>query len=181
MRNLREKEKLGIAVIVAGAVIATVASGFSNAISSVDQCRATVKKYVTAEYSEMTVSMCTDFEGNMSTCMETDYWSEPASDVFVALTVNGELQGRQYFETDLRYGAHYPIMPAHDTRMRSHPDFDNFEYHTNASLKVLVTDKLTNESSVFSEPMSDNSKCINKLGGVITVDNWYGITYSSDF
>ncbi len=113
-------------------------------------------------------------------CSDTDYWSEAASEVFVVVTTNGELSTRG-LQTTIQYGAHYPPMPPHNTRMRRDMDFDNFSFKTKAELKVHVTDEITGESSTFSDPISSNPRCVEKLNQFISVKTWYGITFGSDF
>lgn len=170
---LTKKDCIGIAVIFLLTIF--IFSGFSEKMYQVAECRATVNRYVTAEYSETSVSM--DMDGNIYT--DTDYWSEPASDTYRIITINGELASSDFKGSSVSYKSFYPPMPQWDKSMSSHTDFDSFRKHTDTDLKVLI--KLNGESDRFSSPISDNPNCIAKLNGTIIVDTWYGITYDSEF
>ena len=180
MRNLTDRQKIALGIVSVVMVSGLIWYGFSSSISQVNQCTAIVKKYVIAEYSETTYSTCTDSDGNVYSCSDTDYWSEPASEIFIAVTTNGEFSGAEW-PTTIQYGAHYPPMPPHNTRMRKSYDFDNFSFKTVADLKVHVTDEMTGESSEFSDPISKNPRCVEKLNQFISVKTWYAITYGSEF
>lgn len=154
---ITNKKPLAILVIA----MAVTFSGFSQEMYKVNECHSIVTKYVTAEYSETTTSL--DMDGNVST--DTDYWSEPASEVYSITKVN-ELP-------------EYPPMPTHDISMKREFDFDNFKFHTDASVKVLAS-QMKNKTQ-FSVGINQAGKCIAKVDSVVIVDTWYSITYSSNF
>jgi len=174
--NIRNLTKTQYIAIASGLLFTVVVfAGLSEKMYKVAECRATVNRYVTAEYSETSTSI--DFEGNLS--VDTDYWSEPASNTHRITTVNGELASSDFEGSSVSYQAFYPPMPQWDNSMRRHADFDNFKKHTDTNLTVFI--KLNEESDYFSNPISDNPKCIGKLNNTIIVDTWYGITYGSEF
>ena len=175
MKDLTDNKKIALVVVCTLVAIVFVYYGFSSTITKVNQCTAIVKKYVTAEYSESASTKSKYEEG-----LPTSYWSEPASEIFIAVTTNGEFSGAEW-PTTIQYGAHYPPMPPHNTRMRKSYDFDNFSFKTVADLKVHVTDEMTGESSEFSDPISKNPRCVEKLNQFISVKTWYAITYGSEF
>lgn len=170
---LTKGDCIGIAVSCLVTII--IFSGFSEKMYKVAECRATVNRYVTAEYSETSVSM--DMDGN--TYIDTDYWSEAASDTYRITTINGELASNDFDGSSISHKAFYPPMPQWDKSMSSHTDFDSFRKHTDTGLSVLIN--INGESDQFSSPISDNPNCIAKLNGTIIVDTWYGITYDSEF
>lgn len=132
-------------------------AGYSKNMSVLKECHASVKRYVTAEYSEVSTSI--DMEGNVST--STDFWSEPASEVYSTLKIN-ELP-------------EYPPMPSKWLEMRRDYGFDNFQEHTDTNLKIVTG------NTSFSEPIGDTKKCLDKLNQVIIVKTWYGISYGSEW
>jgi len=154
------KKKILIASSVVG-FAAFVGLGFNTTSYQIDTCTSKVSKYVTAEYSELETGI--DMNGDFYS--ETNYWSEPASEVFIEVVTNS---------TPV-----YPPMPAHDTSMRRESDFDNFKFHTDASLTVSGFDE--EGRTVFTENISKATSCLNKLDAVVEVKTWYTITYGSNF
>jgi hypothetical protein len=97
--------------------------------------------------------------------METDYWSKPASKVAAVTVINDVVI--------------YPDMPERRESMRNMSDFDNFQNHTDTSLMVYVYNSKVDD--YFSESIHKNAQCLEKVDQWISINTWYGVTYSSDF
>lgn len=145
-------------IVSAVAVIAGSAAGLGSTVMMIDECSSTVTRYVTAEYSEVSVN----FDGEV----EVDSWSEKASKVNSITTVN-ELP-------------EYPKMPPHDKRMSNGADFDKFKFHTDTNLSVVAS-SYANGVVYFEDPIHKAGSCVSKLGEPVDVKTWYGMTYGSDF
>lgn len=160
---------LGFTVLSAGIIYA----GFGSTYGTVKACSATVKTYMTAEYSETSVDINAD--GTVSP--STDYWSEPASEVYKIVTKNGQLKYSSYeFDERIQHAAYYPPIPKPDMSMKKDREFDNFKRHTDTGLLIAV-----GTLEPFDEPITVNPKCIASLGKIAGVKTWYGITYAADF
>lgn len=170
---IKKFDKKNICILIGSIVLFIVTfCGYGTEISKITDCVTTVKKYVTAEYSDIECGI--DFEGN-SYC-DTDYWSESASDVFEIVTVNGNMGYKAgYFKPLFSSGYYSPPMPSPDKSMSTGSDFNNFLDHSDSKLEVQ-----TNKTR-FTEPAYKTESCLNKLGGRIFVKTWYGISYGSDF
>ena len=177
MKNLPDKitENWKSICAVAGILIIGI-TGFGSSKSIVQNCTATVKRYVTAENSEPTVEPSSDGEGRMTVCTDTDYWSEPASVVLSVTTVDGEILNTSEV-AEVKYGVGFPPMPPHDTSMSMVLDFDRFQYHTDTSLYIGIKDAVGRLDKV-SKSISYNQKCIDNLKQIVPVSTWYGINYS---
>jgi hypothetical protein len=177
LKAIKKEHWYWVAGIAAG--IAVISYGFGLNVVTVKQCKATVTSYVTAEFSETVVEMCTDSNGVMTTCLDTDYWSEPASRRFNALTIDGKVQSASFSgEGWFRHQALYPPMPARDRSMSLMPHFDNFREHTNEHFVIGTLDEKTKETDNVSKSISYNAKCMDSLGKHVFVKTWYGINYS---
>ena len=158
IKKLNEHQIFGICAAVLAIFIWL---GFGSADYKIDTCYSTVSRYVTAEYSETTIGI--DMEGD--TYMETDYWSEPASEV--------------YAEDALNEHVVYPPMPKHYKSMASDYDFDSFQFHTDTNLLIRASN--TEESTRFNESISQVAGCLNNLNTTVVVKTWWTITYGTDF
>lgn len=175
MTNILKFWLLGISCLMG---IVFVWIGFDTTKSKVQACTASVTKYVTAEFSEWVTSACTDYDGNLTTCTETEYWSEPASEVWSSATVNGNPTQGDY-NGSMVNGVFHPNTPPRYEDMSRIPDFDNFKTNVDTSLEVSVS--FLGELDFFTQSIRLNEKCISMLGELIVIDTWYGIKYSSDF
>lgn len=166
MRHSRVKKKksrleVGLYIGLGVGVLSFIGLGFDSRTYIVEACTSTVSKYVTAEYSETSSGI--DMNGEFYS--ETDYWSEPASEVNTIVRVNTMPS--------------YPDMPPHDTSLSRDSDFDSFKYHTDTKLNVYV--EFMGEHTYFNEPINKARTCIESLGSAVGVKEWWGISYSSDF
>lgn len=152
---------LVIKVVASLSFFAFCALGFGESNYKIDICKSVVKKYVTAEFSEVVVGIGMD--GNVYS--ELYFWSEPASDVNEEITINEP--------------PYYPEMPSHDKSISQEVNFDNFNFHTYANVYVQAYNDT--ERTGFSENISEASKCIGKIDSYVSVNDWWGITYSSEF
>ena len=161
MQKLTERHKQILIAVAVSLASMFIYLGFDSSPYKIEMCTSTVTRYVTAEYSEVTFG--TDAEGNPTT--ETDYWSEPASQV--------------WNETVRNVPAVYPPMPPTWTGMSSDPDFDNFQNHTDTSL--IITATADPDITTFQEPISKVPDCLIMIGHITQVKTWYSITYGTDF
>lgn len=143
--------------------------GYGTKSDIVVQCKSEVSTYVTAEYSETSVGI--DMDGGIST--DTDYWSEPASDRFWAITINGELDETNIDVADLfeHHQSFYPPMPMRDRSMKQDANFNSFREHKDTKLVMIMGE------TQFKEPISKTSECINMIGETIDIKTWYSISY----
>jgi len=168
--NFHKKHFLPILGMAVAAAL--VALGFGYRIAEITACSVVVEKFVTAEYSEISV----DFEGNLY----TDYWSEQASAVYVTETLNGDLVGKSHdFKVELRNNTFWPEMPLPDLSMSKEPYFDRFSRQSKSALHISASDGELKMS--FVEPARKNTACISRLGQYSDVKTWYGHAYGSDF
>lgn len=155
--------------------------GYGHAVNTVTVCNASVTKYVTAEFSETSYYSCTDSNGYISMCSDTDYWSEPVSRRYQATTINGKQTGQNYQGdvNTIQYGVVYPPMPSYDTSAKGQLYFDNFRNHTDTLLVIGLQDIKTKEVDSVRDPISKNVKCVDAVGKHVFAKTWYGITYSA--
>lgn len=174
-----ERHKIAITVLSVLIAVVVIWLGFDTTYAKVNSCTVHSKAWVTAEYSETTVSV--DTNGYPS--VDTDFWSEPASEVCEAVTVNGELIAIYgAFDPEINgHGFYSPPMPAWDGSMASDVDFDNFEKHRTSELVVNTTLAIEGTGDTFTTSSWKNNSCIDKLENYIQVDTWYSISYSSEF
>jgi hypothetical protein len=157
--------------------------GFNSTHGKIMGCYAQSDAYVLAEYSEVTTSICTDTEGNVSTCSSTDSWSKPASVVWSNTTINGELTSSNMTEAnksliyETNHGIYTTSYPPHDESKSRDSDFDNFSFHQNIKHTVRIK-----EPDNFSQVTKDldfypNCLRLKKAGFSLKVKTWYGISY----
>lgn len=146
-----------VIAIAAGAVWL----GYGDDVYEVRTCTSKVSKFVLANFSETSLEV--DYEGK--TYMDTDYWELAASPVVSTVRINEPPD--------------YPAMPQHDVSMSRMRHFDNFSFRTKSDLTIMAT--LFGEVTIFSEGISKAPACLRKVGQLITVKDWYGITYGSSF
>ena len=174
MKNF--KEKLPYIYIAIGVSVFTIFiySGFNTQQKEILRCVAVNKKWVQAEYSEINPVVTTDAEGYTHVEMETDYWDEPASEVFVATTVNGQLQREGIAAEKSGYGfyrvANYPV---HDLSMSRDSNFERFKKNNVTTTNVYFISDRT------SIDVSNYSKCVSMLGKIVEVKRWYEISYKT--
>lgn len=180
--KIRNKN-IRILVWVVGAMCAIIAfvAGFGSKIAKIDHCVARVDRYVTAEYSAVTVTPCFNGDGSLSTCVETDYWSEPASEVFSITTQDGVAMPSNLKSTEIHHGVYFPPMPPRWDDVKKGSDFDGFKQHTDTGLRVFNTDFGNENQDSFREPISKHTKCLDTIGDFVSIKTWYGSTYSSEF
>lgn len=174
----KERWRICAAVVV---ILSVVLFGFEKRLATLDQCKAVVSRYITAEYSETTISVCTNMDGHVSTCMDTDYWSEPASEVFTVTTVDGYLFSILGEFTPLQStNAWLPPMPHEWKDMRNSSTFDRFKYHTDSKLHLFVKEHVSGETSRIGQNLNKTPRCLERLNQTIVVSTWYNITFSSN-
>lgn len=167
-----------VCILIATAII--VYAGFSHKAYQVKICTVTTRAYVTAEFSETSIIVSTDDNGNMTTSTDIDYWSEPASEIYETTVTNGELIRAAYVGDGIeKNGYIIPPMPEHDKSFATMEDFDGFEKHRDETLYIIVS--TPQDSDRFSEPAYKYQKCLDKIDSTILVNTWYGKAYSSDF
>lgn len=157
---LKYKNQL-LAVLLSALLCGMVYVGYGEENYTVDVCRSTVSKYVTADFSEIVTGI--DFEGNLYT--ELDSWSEPASEVYTETVVN-----------DIPV---FPPMPEHDISINKESNFDRFRFHTNTKLTIEAYNSEDRKS--FTEDIIKAPNCINMIDRTVSVKTWWTITYGSDF
>lgn len=177
MNITSEQKKFGA---IAAAVVALIAIflGFGKEMARIDQCYATAEKWVTAEYSETSMQM--DFDGNMY--LDTDYWSEYASPIYHVATINGTdiiSSHKGVPVTLMKRGYYSPPMPKVDGNYNTGSTFDGYDKHLKTNLRVTVI-RNGFESDYFNDPISDNPRCIERLGSLVAIKTWYSIVYSSE-
>lgn len=149
------------------AAVALVREGFGSTSGVIDNCEAIVKRWVTAEYWNP---------------WDEDFWSEPASEVNNATTLNGEYHSGTNDVTNVdKFGVHWPPLPRRWLEMKKESHFNGFKKHTTTELIVFNYNKAEEKTNHFSEPISKNAVCISKLSQTVRIKTWYGITYGSDF
>jgi len=175
---IRELEENKVVIIVVLLSIAIFFYGFDSKDSLVKRCDSTYSKYVVANYSETTMAI--DMDGNVYS--DYDSWTEPASDVFRVITVNGVLNGQSDVFEVIKNGDYYlpKNMPPHDQAMKRERDFDNFSFLSKSNLEIYIYSENGGHDK-FNEPISDTSLCISKIDQYVVVKTWYSISYSSDF
>ena len=169
IQKIYNHEYAGIAAIAIGAATTGlfIYFGFDYKLDRILSCHASVTKYVTAEYSETTLG----FEGQL----ETDYWSDPASEVYRVSFSNGGAPTTSHdMELTGTGNLYYPPMPA-PYKDYSRVGFDGFQQHTKTSLEVYI------QGSSFSEPLSKYPECVDKIDRFARIDTWYGFSYASNF
>jgi len=162
IRNLTDAQR-NLAVIAC--LLIFIGLGFGDEIFKVETCTARVSKYVTAEYSEDYTATHIDGDGNVSTSLETRYWSRNVSQVNTISKLNEMPE--------------YPEMPNYDMSAADDYDFDRFQFHSDETLTTYAT--AGEESTVFTDGINKTAACLNTIGAVVVVKTWWFITYGSDF
>lgn len=174
LKSFKQDKEIWLTLAVA---LTIVAYGFEKRLASLEECWGTVSTYVTAEYSETTTEV--DMDGNLTT--EVDTWSEPASEVYKAITLNGELYSfNNDFSPVERNSVWYPPMPAKREEMSIDVSFDNFENRTDTRLTLKVRENLSGEVHNVNQRIGKTKSCLNQLGSTIVITTWYGIAITSD-
>lgn len=153
--------KLALCITGVAVIIAVTYFGYDTIQDKVVECRSEVSKYVIAEYSEYSFMN-----------EEWDYWSESASAIHTAITVDGYIRASN---SDIKFnhsdGVYYPTMPIRDESMSKDKGFDSFKNHIDTKLTVVMS------KMEFNEPISKTPRCFTNLGKIISVKTWYGISY----
>lgn len=171
------------------ALIGGGVAGFDETHGVITSCQVKAQTYVLAEYSESDTYACTDADGNMTTCTDWDYWDEPASEVYVATTIDGNLSYTNVpdlaFEINLGF---YDVpMPEHDISMKRDYDFDRFSFrhtfdHTVYMLKTVLDDNgnevQESDYTTKSEDFYPQCELGRKQGNAMVVKTWYGNAYN---
>lgn len=169
----RDTVKIAIVVV---AVVAAIWAGFDYEVSKIKTCSIEVTRKVMAEFSETTVSVCTDSDGAYYTCEDTDYWEEQASETYYATTINGQLESYHGPEPTLIGHGYYSLTsyPPVTERMDKDPDFDRYSNRHNVSFFIVT------EHSSFGESANKYKQCLARLGKPAVIKTWYGIQYGID-
>ena len=72
-------------------------------------------------------------------------------------------------------------MPQTWLEMSKTYSFDKFKKHDSTALTIFNHDPVTKVINKFSEPISKNNQCVDKLDASIEIKTWYGITYGTTF
>ena len=163
---------------LAGLTIATLTVGIyfslDTEIIELSECHAHTKRYVVAEFSEVSTSI--DSEGYVST--DVDYWEEDASEVWEAITVNGELEFSSSDSVKSEYGIFYPTnYPPVTIDYSKDFDFDR----NKKKLSEQVTIYFTDSERTMSEGVKNYPKCIENIGKLVYVKTWFGMPYSIEY
>ncbi len=138
-----KNKKIGIGIALTLGIVSTIWAGFDQTYGYVTRCEVRASNYVEAEYSKTDTYPCTDINGNSGLCTDTDYWDEPASDVFEAVNVDGQLV--QAYPEDVVFktqGGYYNVpTPPYDQSMSRDYDFDRFSFHNDIEHIVYEVDK----------------------------------------
>ena len=146
------------------------ALGFSQEVTTIQECKVVSKKWVVANFSEIEFGV--DSEGLPDTTVNR--WSEPASEVHEAITINGELFNGNSGNHPV--GSYYvPHKPATWGEVQDAINFDGYQARHQTTL-YITTDKDT-----FTDPVKKNLECISKLKSHVFVKTWYGISYSMEY
>ncbi len=167
MINIKNKKL----VLITSSIIFAVGfvwMGYGVEGLEIESCYAKSKKYITAEYSDTTVGV--DMEGNVYT--DTDYWSEPASDVWIVHTHNGNIDDTGY-PFDISNGLAVVQYPPHDKSMSRDSYFDNFSQHSRNTYTTYFKD-----GTYTNDGFHVHDRCMESIGGIIAVKTWYTIRYS---
>lgn len=184
--NQTRKTVLGITAALG--VVSTIWAGFDETYGYVTRCEVRASNYVEAEYSETDYYPCTDMDGNLSTCSDTDYWDKPASEVFEAVTVDGQLV--QAYPEDVPFktqGGYYNVpTPPHDKSMSRDYYFDRFSFHNDIkhivyTMKTVIEDGNEKQVPDYNTKSPNFYHTCNKLreqGNAMTIKTWYGMSYN---
>ena len=184
-------QKIGIGAAVL-AVIGGVVFGFDETYGTISSCHVQAKSYVKANFSEYVHDTCWDSEGNSYDCSGWEYWDEPASEVFVATTIDGNLASTNIDEDVVRenllnLGFYNVPMPPADLAWQNDSDFDDYSYHNEFDhtvyLMKTVLDENGNETQVAdyttkSENFYPRCEMARKQGNAMVVKTWYGNSYN---
>jgi len=173
-------------LIVVCFIVSAIAiiAGFGEGRATVTSCHVTYQAEVTAHYSERYLTTCTttDSNGNLRTtpCHQTRHWSKPASLVWTAQTINGELIANVTDETKVYKGNHGYYMvdvPPRDESLSKHYNFDYFRTSRTSKLKIVVD--FNQERREFGDSPSVYKSCESSRENFIpiTVKTWYGNPY----
>lgn len=177
-----DKKKKEIAIVIAAVVgvVSVIGFGFDSKHATIDSCDSVVTKWVEADFSETTTSICWDMEdGSAYTCTETDYWSIDASIRSEVISANGKLIRGDSAGLS-KFGNHVPDMPPYDSSIARMSNFDRFSEHTHAVFTVYITDREGVEDEFTSE-FEHYRSCTDLLGKETEIKTWYGITFNSNF
>lgn len=130
-----------------------------------ESCSMRADFYVIAEYSKVEVVAEHNAYGELETSTRTEYWSEPASIHYEALTYNGQLE-RTDAGKIFSGGYYIPHMPpvVHDPR----PHFDNYKEHTELTGYAGVNDELI---SMYASRYLD---CMANLNQTVQYKTFFG-------
>jgi hypothetical protein len=159
--------------------------GYNVRHDIIRQCEVESVAYVTAEFSETYPETYIGADGYIETTIETDYWTEAASDVYVFITINGALsESHGVLNKWSNEGWAIPAMPSHwayDKNLRNRYDFDRYKFHLDTKLTVNAVSSEDYEDYSFTESTNKNLLCISKVDETVEVKTWWGISYGSDF
>tara|TARA_Y100000588_G_scaffold222812_1_gene236731 strand:+ start:13341 stop:13916 length:576 start_codon:yes stop_codon:yes gene_type:complete len=185
---MNQNKKIGIGIALTLGIVSTIWAGFDQTYGYVTRCEVRASNYVEAEYSKTDTYPCTDINGNSGLCTDTDYWDEPASDVFEAVTVDGQLV--QAYPEDVVFktqGGYYNVpTPPYDQSMSRDYDFDRFSFHNDIehivyTMKTVVEDGIEKQVPDYNTKSADFYHTCNKLreqGNAMTIKTWYGLSYN---
>jgi|TARA_R110000851_G_scaffold219766_2_gene372484 hypothetical protein len=176
---------MSVAAISMSVIYILVWFGYDVRYDTIRQCEVESVAYVTAEFSETYPSTYINLDGDVVATIETDYWSEAASDVYVFITINGVLtKSNGVLNKWSSEGWAMPKMPSHwgyDKNLRNRFDFDGYKYHMQTKLTVNAINADSYEDHSFTESTNKNLLCISKVDEAVEVKTWWGISYGSDF
>lgn len=161
-------------IIVGTSVLLTcflVWFGYGASVNTITKCEAVSTTRTIAEFSEYSCGM--DFEGNTS--CDTDYWDEPASEVWTVRLINGQIHNpndRPYkiINSELPHVSFAPVWQ----EMKGETDFDNFSQRRKSKYYIYFDD-----GDYVEDPFSVHSYCMVNINNEIPIKTWYGIKYSS--
>lgn len=152
--------------------------GFSERQETITQCKSVAKKFWLAEYSEVETSI--DADGSISTSV--DNWTEPASEVYQVISIDGELMETSHDIPVVQLDGYF--IPSNNPKQWPVPnssDLDRVTPRKTGELLVSTYNPVSADYDQFSDPITKTSKCINMLRQSVTIKTWYSISYSSDF
>jgi len=176
IKNLDKGYKwlLGLAIVIPS----VIALGYSEKVTTVYGCVSTYSRYVLAQYYKTNLGLNPD--GTTRTYIES--WTEPASDVYLVKTVNGELESTSHDFDVIMIGSYYAPkeMPIHDTGMRHEYGFSRF-IKKNVGNLTISTQSEEDGIDNFSEEIGKTSSCIDRIDRPTIIKTWYSISYGSNF
>jgi hypothetical protein len=188
-KNLSEDRKqLIVACIVVATGAVVIWNGFDETNATITGCHVRTVAYQTAYFEEDYNSTCLNFDGELESCVKTNYWDKAASPVWNVTSINGSEPTHNVQADENVYltnvGYYTTPVPEIDYSLEQNwsqnDEYNHDRYSSTYNATHTVYMDRQGESDHLSKDPSFYGQCneFREQGNSLKVKTWYSISYN---